>query len=52
MGDCKLIVGDEIERELAWTSGSDVSNLPGKAVRLRFVMSDADLFSLRFADKK
>ena len=33
---------------LAWKQGADVSRLAGQAVRLRFVMKDADLFSLHF----
>ena len=46
--DAQEIVGDEIERLVAWEAGSDVSALAGKPVRLRFVMKDADLYSLRF----
>ena len=46
--DSREIVGDEIERVAAWERGSDISALAGKAVRLRFVMKDADLYSLRF----
>ena len=46
--DCPDIVGDEIEHVVKWKSGSDVSDLAGKPVRLRFMMKDADLFSLRF----
>lgn len=41
--------GDQIETAARWASGSDVSSLQGQAVRLRFVLADADLFSLRFA---
>ena len=41
-------VGDDIERIIDWKTGSDLSRLAGKPVRLRFVMKDADLFSLRF----
>lgn len=71
LADCPHIIGDEIERTLAWgeipapryttnsagrkrlvvapwTGNSDVSRLAGKPIRLRFVMKDADLFSLRF----
>jgi hypothetical protein len=44
------IIGDEIAREVSWKAGPDVSPLAGKPVRLRFVMKDADLYSLRFAD--
>lgn len=42
------IVGDEIERAVAWQGRTDVSSLAGQPVRLRFIMKDADLFSLRF----
>jgi len=42
------IYGDELERIVTWNGGSDVSLLAGKPVRLRFVMKDVDLFSIRF----
>jgi hypothetical protein len=48
LDDCPEIVGDEIERVIAWKGGGDVTRLAGKAVRLRFVMKDADLFSFTF----
>lgn len=44
------LYGDELEATTSWKSGTDVSTLAGKVVRLRFVMKDADLFALRFAD--
>lgn len=40
--------GDDIERVVTWGNGADVSQLSGKPVRLRFVMKDADLYSVRF----
>ena len=46
--DCPEIFGDELERVVAWKGGSDVSKLAGKPVRLRFVIKDADLYSIRF----
>ncbi len=46
--DCDVVFGDEIERVVTWRGLSDVSALIGKTVRLRFVMSDADLYALRF----
>lgn len=46
--DCQQIVGDQISRIVKWKGGSDVSQLADKPIRLRFVMGDADLFSLRF----
>ena len=48
LNDCPEIIGDEIERAVRWTSGSDVSALAGKPVRLRFVLKDANLYSFRF----
>ncbi|HQR33137.1 MAG TPA: hypothetical protein PLK30_10385 [Blastocatellia bacterium] len=41
-------IGNELERVVTWKSGGDVSALAGRTVRLRFVMKDAELFSLRF----
>ena len=46
--DCEEIYGDTIERKVNWKNGSDLAELSGKSVRLRFVLKDADLFSLRF----
>ncbi len=46
--DCPEIFGDQLERSVAWKSGEDVSMLVGKPVRLRFVLQDADLYSIRF----
>ncbi|MCA9118804.1 MAG: hypothetical protein H6822_05010 [Planctomycetaceae bacterium] len=47
--DCEPIWGDHIKRIVNWKATTDVASLIGKTVRLRFVMSDADLFSLRFS---
>jgi hypothetical protein len=48
LDDAREIIGDQISRVVAWRTGSDVSALAGKIVRLRVVMKDADIFSLRF----
>ena len=45
---CYDLVGDEIERTVAWEQGADVSALQERPVRLRFVLRDADLYALRF----
>ncbi|MBI1924410.1 hypothetical protein HYR99_09180, partial [Candidatus Poribacteria bacterium] len=42
------IFGDEIGRVVTWERGADVSQLTGQPVRLRFVMKDADVYSIRF----
>ncbi|MCB1230491.1 MAG: hypothetical protein KDN19_09510, partial [Verrucomicrobiae bacterium] len=53
--DCRKIWGDEIARVVKWGAEgmegtSDVSSNAGRAVRLRFVMNEADVFSLKFND--
>jgi hypothetical protein len=48
LADCQSLVGDSIEQAVSWTSGGDLSTLAGKPVRLRFMMQEADLFSLKF----
>jgi len=40
--------GDDIGRTVTWKTGSELGALAGTPVRLHFVMTDADLFSLRF----
>jgi hypothetical protein len=47
--DCIELLGNRIEWPVRWKSGADLSSLAGKAVRLHFVMKDADLFALQFA---
>ncbi|MFP6738053.1 MAG: hypothetical protein VCD34_04855 [Planctomycetota bacterium] len=46
--DSREFIGDFIERAIEWKKGTDVMPLAGKAVRLRFVLKDADLYSIRF----
>ena len=49
--DCDVLAGDEIDRIVSWGGDDDVSWLAGRAVRLRFAMKDADLYSFRFCDQ-
>ncbi len=46
--DCPAIFGDSIERVVTWKIGRDVSSLAGRPVRLRFLLHDAHLYSLKF----
>ena len=46
--ECGQIFGDEISRTVRWKGGDDLSRLAGRAVRLRFAMREADLYSFRF----
>lgn len=48
LADSVETIGNEIERAVRWKAGPDVSSLTGKPIRLRFVMRDARLYSLRF----
>lgn len=41
-------IGNEISRRVSWNSGDSVASLKGKAVKIRFLLKDADLFSFRF----
>jgi len=50
LADSIEIIGDDVARVVTWKGGADVSKLAGKPVRLRFVLRDADLYSMRFAD--
>jgi hypothetical protein len=48
LGDCDELFGDSLDRTVTWRDRSGVGSLAGKPVRLRFVLSDADLYSLKF----
>jgi hypothetical protein len=48
LADAEPQFGDTIDRTVAWKNGSDVSALAGRTVRLRFVLKDADLYSIKF----
>ncbi len=48
LDDCQEIYGDALAREVCWKGDSDLSSLAGKPLRLRFALSDADLFAFQF----
>jgi hypothetical protein len=45
---CDLIYGDAIERVVSWQRRTELKELAGTPVRLRFELRDADLYALRF----
>lgn len=47
--DCWEVIGDSLDQGVQWKAGGDVSPLAGRAVRLKIELTDADLFSFRFA---
>lgn len=50
LDECREIYGDHIARTVKWNDSTDVSSLAGQPIRLRFVMNEADLYSLRFTE--
>ena len=52
LNQCPVLYGDAIEHTVSWESGPDVSALAGRPVRLRFALTDADLYSIRFTSGK
>ena len=48
--DCPPHFGDTLERSVTWKQGADVSSLAGQAVRLRFVLKDADVYAYQFKE--
>ena len=46
--DCDELIGNEIERAVSWGGQQSIEALQGKALRLRVIIRDADLFALRF----
>lgn len=46
--ECPAIIGNEISRVVRWKGGSDVSRWASKPVRLRVMIKDGDLYSLKF----
>ena len=42
------IIGNEIEKRVSWNGNPDLKKLNGKPVRIRIVLKDADLYSIKF----
>ncbi len=48
LDDCPEMFADEIDGKVVWKNERVVSGLSGKAVRLRFYLNDADIYSFKF----
>ncbi len=46
--EAKELIGNYIEHPAAWQHGTDVSLLSGRPIRLKFIMKDANLYSMQF----
>ena len=49
LADSQDFAGNRLEHDFRWKKGPDLSDLAGRVIRLRFVLKDADVYSLRFA---
>lgn len=50
LADCQPLSGDTIEGPVTWKSGSDLSALAGREVRLRLVIKQANVYAMRFSN--
>ncbi|MHC1768057.1 MAG: hypothetical protein AB9869_27935 [Verrucomicrobiia bacterium] len=48
LAEASELIGDDIERIVTWKNRQDIRAFEGTPVRLRFIMKDADVYSLRF----
>jgi hypothetical protein len=52
LDDCNLLHGDQLDRIVSWKANTDVSQLAGQTVRLKFELKGADLYSFHFTAKE
>lgn len=50
LSDCDELFGDTLERVVFWKNNSDLSSLIGKRIRIHMILSEADLYSLKFRE--
>jgi hypothetical protein len=48
LADCDELFGDTLDRTVTWKGNPDVSAHAGQPIRLRFVLADADIYSMQF----
>ncbi len=48
LDDCEPVAGDLIDQGVQWKSEKDLRAIAGRPIRLRLVLEDADLYSIRF----
>lgn len=49
--DCDVTYGDDLDLQVSWNHNTNLAALVGQPVRLRFVMTDCDLFAFQFRDQ-
>ena len=50
LDDCDELFGNTLDRGVSWKTKADLSPVIGRAVRVRFVLRDADLYSFQFRE--
>jgi len=50
LNDSQPLSGDSIRGRVTWKGAVDLGKLSGKPIRVRFVLREADVYSLRFAE--
>jgi len=48
LDDCDVMFGNELNKQVTWKGGGDVSKLAGTSVQLVVELTDADLFAFHF----
>lgn len=48
LDEADILYGDSLDRIASWKGKKDVSSLIGKPIRMKFVMSEADIYSWKF----
>lgn len=48
LADCATLIGDGLEGVVRWKGDGKLEELAGKPIRLRFVLKDADVYSMQF----
>ena len=48
LDDCVEIIGDDLERRVGWKDKTNLGDLSGRPLRIRFRIVEADVFSIRF----
>lgn len=51
LAECDETFGDSLDRTIIWNGNSDTSTLAGKAVRMRFELHDAEVYSFLFTNE-
>lgn len=49
--ECRSINADEVDLEVSWKNGADISSLAGRTVRVKILMNNTKLYALQFVQK-